>query len=43
LQTKPHCVPSQVAVALAGAVHGVQELVPQLLGLSLGTQMLSPQ
>jgi hypothetical protein len=29
----PHCVPSQVATPLAGGAQGVQEVVPQLLGL----------
>jgi len=41
LQVKPQLVPSQVAVALGGALHGVQE-DPQLFTESCGTQA-SPQ
>jgi hypothetical protein len=37
-QVKPHAVPSQVAVPLAGAVHAVQDDEPQLLTLVLATQ-----
>jgi hypothetical protein len=37
LQVKPQAPPTQVAVALAGGVQGVQEL-PQLLMLSLRRQ-----
>jgi hypothetical protein len=33
LQLNPHCVPSQVATPLAGGAQGVQEVMPQLLGL----------
>jgi hypothetical protein len=36
---KPHAVPSQVAVPLAGAVHAVHEDEPQLLTLVLATQV----
>ncbi len=35
---KPHDAPSQVAVPLVGAAHGVHE-APQLFGLALGWQL----
>jgi hypothetical protein len=38
LQAKPQLVPSQVAVALAGGVHGLQE-PPQVLTLLFETQL----
>jgi len=38
LHTKPHDVPSHVAVALAGAVHGVQDVVPHDAVLELLAQ-----
>ena len=38
-QVKPHAVPSQVAVPLAGAVHAVHDDAPQLPTLVLATQV----
>jgi hypothetical protein len=35
LHVLPHAVPSQVAVAFAGVVHGVQEVVPHDMTLVL--------
>jgi hypothetical protein len=35
LQANPQDVPLQVAVALAGAVHGVVQVRPQVIGLLL--------
>ena len=37
-QTKPHCLPSQVAVPFAGGVHSEQEL-PQVATESFGSQL----
>jgi len=41
LQTKPHCAPSQVAVAFAGGVQGAQD-APQVLVL-VSLAQVSPQ
>jgi hypothetical protein len=40
LHANPHAVPLHVAVAFAGAVHGVVQVVPQVAGLLLGWQEL---
>jgi len=37
-QVKPQVVPLQVALPFVGALHGVQEVVPQLFVLLLLTQ-----
>ena len=36
LHAKPHEVPLQVAVAFAGALHGVVQVTPQVAGALLG-------